>query len=39
MVIDPGIAAIVTAGAYVNKDTINKLLGPTADYLGELVQG
>lgn len=39
MAIDPVIAAIVTAGAYVNKDTINKLLGPTADYLGELLQG
>jgi len=39
MAIDPGIAAIVTAGALTSKDTINKLLGPTADYLGELLQG
>ena len=39
MEIDTGIAAIVTAGALVSKDTINKLLGPTADYLGELLQG
>jgi len=39
MAIDPGIAAIVTAGALASTDTINKLLGPTADYLGELLQG
>ena len=39
MAIDPGLAAIISTGALASKDTINKLLGPTADYLGELLQG
>lgn len=39
MAIDPGLAAIMSTGALASKDLVTKLLGPTADYLGELLQG
>lgn len=38
MAIDPGLAAIVSAAALASTGTINKLLGPTAEYFGKEIE-